>query len=278
LEGSFAAGFQIRNSEQRRVEGPSPVQGTNSAPRHSRCPSHSIHSHPTHSLPAAYTELPPRSVPFLSTPHQIEFILPTSQPSKRTGTRVMEMQLLVAVVLLLAAVASRLPSAAVAANYTVGDEKGWNPDVDYTAWVKKHKPFYKGDWLIFEYQNGRSDVVQVDEVGYDNCDKANALTSYSKGHTYAFQLKEAKDYYFICSYGYCYSGMKLHVTAKSSSSSSSSGSSSSSADDDSSDDTPSPSSKSKSKSSSAAPTTTSLLAVASIAAAALLLNLNRLVV
>lgn len=38
-------------------------------------------------------------------------------------------------------------AAAEAANYTVGDEKGWNPDVDYTAWVKKHKPFYKGDWL-----------------------------------------------------------------------------------------------------------------------------------
>ncbi|WVZ61477.1 hypothetical protein U9M48_011341 [Paspalum notatum var. saurae] len=200
----------------------------------------------------------------------------------------MEMRLLVAVLLLAAAVASRLPSAAVGANYTVGDDKGWNPDVDYTAWVKKHKPFYKGDWLIFEYQNGRSDVVQVDEVGYDNCDKANALTSYSKGHTYAFQLKEAKDYYFICSYGYCYSGMKLHVTAKSSSSSSSGGSSSSdssSADDSSSSsgDTPSPSSKSKSKSksSSAAPATSLLLAgagpyaAAAIAAAALLLNLNR---
>ena len=67
---------------------------------------------------------------------------------------------------------------------------------------------------MFEYQNGRSDVVQVDQVGYDNCDKASALSSHSKGHSYAFQLKEAKDYYFICSYGYCYSGMKLAVTAK----------------------------------------------------------------
>jgi hypothetical protein len=58
----------------------------------------------------------------------------------------MEMRLVLPV-LVLAAVASQLPSAAVAANYTVGDEKGWNPDVDYTAWVKKHKPFHKGDWL-----------------------------------------------------------------------------------------------------------------------------------
>jgi hypothetical protein len=54
-----------------------------------------------------------------------------------------------ALALLLAALVAawQLPAAAVAANYTVGDEKGWNPDVDYTAWVKKHKPFYKGDWL-----------------------------------------------------------------------------------------------------------------------------------
>ena len=52
------------------------------------------------------------------------------------------MLLLLAVVVL-----ASLPAAAVATNYTVGDEKGWNPDVDYTAWVKKHRPFYKGDWL-----------------------------------------------------------------------------------------------------------------------------------
>ena len=116
--------------------------------------------------------------------------------------------------ILLVLMVASLPAATVATNYTVGDEKGWNPDVDYTAWVKKHRPFYMGDWLLFEYQNGRSDVVQVGEVGYDNCDKENAISSHSKGHSYAFQLTEAKDYYFICSYGYCYSGMKLAVTAK----------------------------------------------------------------
>ncbi|CAN6180843.1 unnamed protein product [Urochloa humidicola] len=191
----------------------------------------------------------------------------------------MEMRLALAL-LVLAVAASQL---AEAANYTVGDDKGWNPDVDYTAWVKKHKPFFKGDWLIFEYQNGRSDVVQVDEVGYNNCDKANALSSFSKGHTYAFQLKEAKDYYFICSYGYCYSGMKLHVTARSTGSSSPSsggGSDSSSSNDSSSDssDSPSPPSKKSKAKSSAAPT--SILAgaapYAAIAATGVLL-LNRIV-
>jgi hypothetical protein len=125
---------------------------------------------------------------------------------------------------------------------------------------------------VFEYQNGRSDVVQVDEVGYGKCDKANALSSYSKGHSYAFQLKEAKDYYFICSYGYCYSGMKVHVTAKSSSSSSSSFSSSGGSSSSSSDEKPSKSAKAKS--SAASPP--SLLAAATpfaVAAAAALLLL-----
>ena len=132
-------------------------------------------------------------------------------------------------------------------------------------------------------------MVQVGEVGYDKCDKAGALTSYSKGTSYAFQLKEAKDYYFICSYGYCYTGMKLHLTAKSSSSSSgtSSGGSSSSADDssssDDSSDTPSPSSKkdkakAKSSSSAAPPSILAATPYAAIAATgAALLHLHRIV-
>lgn len=55
--------------------------------------------------------------------------------------------LLPVMAVLAAVVLASLPSAAVATNYTVGDEKGWNPKVDYTSWVKKHRPFYKGDWL-----------------------------------------------------------------------------------------------------------------------------------
>lgn len=118
---------------------------------------------------------------------------------------------------------------------------------------------------VFEYQNGRSDVVQVDEVGYDNCDKESAISSHSKGTSYAFQLKEAKDYFFICSYGYCYSGMKLAVTAKKGPASSSPDSSSSSS---------SPAAKSSSKS-AAAPITARGAAplAAAVGAAAMLLRM-----
>jgi hypothetical protein len=190
--------------------------------------------------------------------------------------------LLPVLAVLVLAVLSLLPSAAVATNYTVGDEKGWNPKVDYTAWVKKHKPFYKGDWLLFQYQNGRSDVVQVDEVGYENCNKEGAISSHNKGISYAFQLKEAKDYFFICSYGYCYSGMKLAVTAKKGpASSSGSSSSSSSSDSDDSDDSDSgssskPASKSSSKSAAAVPLAAGRGAApfaAAVGAAAMLLRM-----
>ncbi|KAJ3669817.1 hypothetical protein LUZ60_010141 [Juncus effusus] len=97
---------------------------------------------------------------------------------------------------------------------TVGDQHGWNPNVNYTEWEKKHKPFYVGDWLVFYYQAGQADVIRVDEVGYNKCDASNPISNYSKGRSYAFELNETKDYYFICSYGYCYGGMKLHVKAQ----------------------------------------------------------------
>jgi Plastocyanin-like domain len=67
---------------------------------------------------------------------------------------------------------------------------------------------------VFYYQPGQADVVQVDEVGYNKCDASNAISNYSKGRSYAFELNETKHYYFICSYGYCYGGMKLAIRAQ----------------------------------------------------------------
>ncbi|WOL15447.1 hypothetical protein Cni_G24228 [Canna indica] len=95
--------------------------------------------------------------------------------------------------------------------FTVGDEKGWIPTVNYTIWEKKHRPFHVGDWLVFYYQPKTADVVRVDEDAYDKCDATNPISNYSKGRSYAFELNHTGDYYFVCSYGYCYQGMKLHI-------------------------------------------------------------------
>ncbi|KAG8098214.1 hypothetical protein GUJ93_ZPchr0013g36525 [Zizania palustris] len=87
----------------------------------------------------------------------------------------------------------------------------WAPNTNYTGWEKQHAPFYKGDWLVFYYTAGQADVIQVDETGYNKCDATNAISNYSKGRTYAFELNETKTYYFICSYGYCFGGMRLVI-------------------------------------------------------------------
>lgn len=59
-----------------------------------------------------------------------------------------------------------------------------------------------------------ADVVQVDEAAYNKCDASHPIANYSKGRSYAFELNETKRYYFICSYGYCYQGMKLTLRAE----------------------------------------------------------------
>ncbi|ONK75764.1 uncharacterized protein A4U43_C03F20290 [Asparagus officinalis] len=104
--------------------------------------------------------------------------------------------------------------AASATKFTVGDAKAWNPNVNYTKWVNKHKPFYVGDWLVFYYTKGMADVVRVDSDAYEKCDASHPISNYSKGRSYAFELNETKTYYFICSYGYCYQGMKLSLKAE----------------------------------------------------------------
>ncbi|KAG6477576.1 hypothetical protein ZIOFF_066843 [Zingiber officinale] len=115
---------------------------------------------------------------------------------------------------------------ASADRFTVGDSQAWNPNVNYTAWVDKHKPFHVGDWLgpgreelmvefaVFYYQPGMADVVQVDEAGYNNCDASSSISNYSKGRSYAFQLNHTGDYYFICSRGFCYGGMRLAIVSQ----------------------------------------------------------------
>jgi hypothetical protein len=67
---------------------------------------------------------------------------------------------------------------------------------------------------VFYYTPGQADVVQVNEAGYNKCDSSNSIYNYSKGRNFAFQLNETKTYYFICSYGYCYGGMRLAIKAE----------------------------------------------------------------
>ncbi|GJM93041.1 hypothetical protein PR202_ga09559 [Eleusine coracana subsp. coracana] len=56
------------------------------------------------------------------------------------------------------------------------------------------------------------DVVQVsDEVAYKACNDTAAIVRYSKGTNFAFELNHTGRFYFICSRGYCWNGMKVSV-------------------------------------------------------------------
>ncbi|KMZ70151.1 early nodulin-like protein 17 [Zostera marina] len=94
--------------------------------------------------------------------------------------------------------------------YTVGGRNMWNPGVNYSLW-NNDTHYYVGDWLVFLYQPNQADVVQVNKTDYEQCRADNPITNYSRGRSYAFRLNHTGDYYFICSKGYCFSGMKLHI-------------------------------------------------------------------
>ncbi|XP_078178239.1 early nodulin-like protein 17 [Carex rostrata] len=88
----------------------------------------------------------------------------------------------------------------------------WFPNINYTDW-EKNNTVHVGDWLVFQYTANQADVMQVNESAFNKCDATNPISNYSRGRGYAVQLNESKHYYFICSLGYCYGGMKLSVVA-----------------------------------------------------------------
>ncbi|GJN17577.1 hypothetical protein PR202_gb04655 [Eleusine coracana subsp. coracana] len=99
----------------------------------------------------------------------------------------------------------------LAKKFTVGGSNHWAPNVNYTTWADQ-KQFHVGDWLDFKYQRDMYDVVQVsDEAAYKACNDSAAIVRYSRGTNFAFELNHTGRYYFICSRGYCWNGMKVSV-------------------------------------------------------------------
>ncbi|GJN23251.1 hypothetical protein PR202_gb10885 [Eleusine coracana subsp. coracana] len=107
-----------------------------------------------------------------------------------------------ALLLALGACLLALPASTTANKISIN----WKPNVNYSDWLEQHRPSTRA--------TGSADVVQVDEAGYNKCDSSHAIYNYSKGRNFAFELNETKTYYFICSYGYCYGGMRLAIKAE----------------------------------------------------------------
>ncbi|RWW29470.1 hypothetical protein GW17_00006002 [Ensete ventricosum] len=118
--------------------------------------------------------------------------------------------------LLLIVIFAAAPVAVSAEKFVVGDKQRWAPNVNYTAWSDSHR-FHVGDWLgasLFYYEKGMYDVMEVNATAYEACAADDPIVNWSRGDSFAYQLNRTGLYYFICSRGYCYGGMKLSILAE----------------------------------------------------------------
>ncbi|XP_020193834.1 blue copper protein 1a-like [Aegilops tauschii subsp. strangulata] len=120
-------------------------------------------------------------------------------------------QVLVAVVAAAALAVAFLPGLAVATEYVVGDDKGWTLDFNYTAWTET-KQFVVGDTLVFEYNSGAHNVVEVGGPDFLSCTKPANAVVWNSGED-RVTLDKAGRRWFFCAVGqHCQNGMKLKIT------------------------------------------------------------------
>ncbi|ESW23271.1 hypothetical protein PHAVU_004G032800 [Phaseolus vulgaris] len=103
-----------------------------------------------------------------------------------------------------------LPEAS-ATKFTVGDNRFWNPNINYTEWAKG-KHFYLGDWLYFVYDRNQANVLEVNKTEYETCNSDHPLQNWTRGAGRdVVPLNVTKTYYIISGKGFCFSGMKVAV-------------------------------------------------------------------
>ncbi|KAM0980375.1 hypothetical protein ACFX13_013950 [Malus domestica] len=106
-----------------------------------------------------------------------------------------------------------LPTIAMATDYVVGGDSGWNTGVDYSAWAKD-KMFHVGDALVFKYTNPPHNVFKVNGTGFNACVKptGNDQPPLTSGND-RIELKTPGNKWYICAAAdHCKSGQKLVIT------------------------------------------------------------------
>ncbi|XP_056690875.1 blue copper protein-like [Spinacia oleracea] len=95
--------------------------------------------------------------------------------------------------------------------YRVGDNQGWNPNVDFKAWSAR-KTFHLGDVLEFNYGEGL-EVQEVSAKVFQSCNHNGAVIFEDHSGKTAIPLRRNGSHYFICGvFDYCNHGMKLNIT------------------------------------------------------------------
>ncbi|XP_061347959.1 mavicyanin [Gastrolobium bilobum] len=93
--------------------------------------------------------------------------------------------------------------------FIVGDGYGWDDLYDFNNWPDGIE-FHVGDVLVFNYERGLHNVLQVDYTGYENCIKDSYIRRFSSGNDSVI-LKEGRAW-FICGINdHCENGQKLDI-------------------------------------------------------------------
>lgn len=95
---------------------------------------------------------------------------------------------------------------------TVGGVNRWTDGFNYFPWAQQFN-FTVGDVLVFSYTEGKHNVYDVSMPTFQSCNTSNGVNAmYDSGKDHV-ELKEAKQYWFICTVkSHCSLGMKLGIT------------------------------------------------------------------
>ncbi|KAJ4788467.1 early nodulin-like protein 2 [Rhynchospora pubera] len=103
----------------------------------------------------------------------------------------------------------------MARDHIVGNSKWSIPTSNsfYSNWAS-NRAFMVGDCLVFRFEMGFYNVVQVSKFDYENCSTENPYRTFLSGPA-RVSLDEGSDYYFICTIGnYCHLGLRLLISVE----------------------------------------------------------------
>ncbi|MQL74621.1 hypothetical protein Taro_006981 [Colocasia esculenta] len=109
-----------------------------------------------------------------------------------------------------AAVVLLLPWAATATDYKVGDDDGWRPSYNYTAWATG-KDFRVGDTLAFVYTKGKHNVLNVTGDDFKNCTASSNSLLRDSGNDVITLKTEGKKWYICGVRDHCSKQQKLVI-------------------------------------------------------------------
>ncbi|CAK9311030.1 unnamed protein product [Citrullus colocynthis] len=101
----------------------------------------------------------------------------------------------------------------LAITYTVGDTSGWTTGVDFSSWTIG-KTFFVGDNLVFKYEKGKHNVLDVDVSSFAQCATPKGRQPMVTGHD-VVPLTTPGIKWFICNIAdHCNSGQKLVISVE----------------------------------------------------------------